>query len=274
MTPGPGFLAVALAAVSIATAASDGHAGTIGFRTDAEVSTGAGVDAKVTLTHTGDEVADDVSVSAQLLDRTMDGASVDSIAPGKSQVWNFHLFDEIPKGSYAIVLRTRYSDTNGYPFEVISSAVANVSVKPAARIFGNIDVPRLDVDGEVTATLTAKRPPERSGSFEARLVAPSGLQVTPERLPLVFDESGKATAEFRVRNLKLLTGTTVNIFGFVEGRHDGAPQVDTLRGNVRISTPAPRVNYSMFYQAAAAFLVLLVILEGVAWATGRPRTGE
>jgi len=274
MTARHPFPLAAIVALSLATAATDGAAGTIGFRTDAEVSTTAGVDAKVTLTHTGDEIADDISVSAHLLDKTMNGASVESLAPGKSHVWNFHLFDELPKGVYAIVLKTRYADANGYPFEVIGSANAAVGVKPAPRIFGSLDVPRLDVDGEVTATLIAKKPPERSGSFEARVVAPAGLEIKPDRVSLVFDDSGKATANFKVRNLKLLSGTTVNIFSFIDGTHAGSPQVDTIRGNVRITTPAPRVNYSMFYQAAAALFLLLVILEGFGWATGRPRAGE
>jgi len=269
MPPVGRFVVGFLVTAGIVAASTDCFAGTIGFRTDAEVTSGPGIDAKVTLTHTGDETADNVNMSAQLLDRKMDGTAVASMRPGQNQVWNFHLFDEIPKGVYAIVLRTRYSDTNGYPFEVISTADATVGVQPAPRIHGSLDVPRLSAGGEATAKLTARKPPERSGSFEVRLVAPAGLEVRPERLPLTFDASGKATADFRVRNLKLLAGTTVSIYGLITGTNAGLSQSDTIRGSVRIATPVPRVTFPMFYQAAAAVFLLLALLEGVAWASAR-----
>lgn len=253
--------------------ASPARAGTIGFRTDAKVTSGPGIDAEITLTHTGDEVADDVSVQAELLDRTVGGAPVDSMRPGQSEVWKLHLFDTLPRGVYSIVLRTRYADANGYPLEVVSLASSTLGVQPGPRIFGSLLVPRLTPDGEAVATLTAKRPPARDGAYEAQVVAPSGLEVEPKRVALDFDSSGKATAEFRVRNLKLLAGTSVNIFALITGAHDGFPQTDTIRGGVRITTPPPRLTSPMFYQLAGALFALLVILEAAFWISGRREAG-
>ena len=263
--------AAALTVLALATTPPDAIAGAIGFRPDAEVTAGPGIDAKVTLTHTGDESAKNVSIRAELLDRAIDGAAVASIAPGQSQVWNFHLFDEIPSGSYVVVLRIRYSDANGYPFEVVSTAAATVGVKPAPGILGSVEVPRLAVNGEVTARLTAKKHPARSGSFDVRLVAPSGLVLQPDRLTLDFDPSGKATASFRVRNRELLADTSVNVYALVSGTDAGFPQVDTIRGRVAIGAPLPRATYRMFYEAAASVALLALALEGIAWASARRR---
>jgi len=249
-------------------------AGSIGFRTDAEVTAGPGVDAKVTLTQTGDESAEAVSVSAELLGRTIEGDPVARVAPGQNHVWNFHLLDEIAKGVYAIALRARYTDANGYPFEVVSVAAATVRVTPAPRVFGSIEVPGVAVGGQSTAKLTAKRPPQRSGKFIARLVAPSGLEVKPERLELEFNEGGKATAHFQVRNLKLLAGTSVNIFAFIEGSDAGFPQTDTIRGTVSIGAAVSRSAKPRFYEAAAAVLILLALLEGLGWIAARRRSSE
>jgi hypothetical protein len=257
-----------MAASFVAFASARAEAGSIGFRTDAEVTAGPGVDAKITLTHTGDEAAADVSVSAELLGRTTDGEKIASIAPGQSQVWNFHLTDHIAPGVYAIALRARYSDANGYPFEVVSIANAPVGVKAAARVFGNIEVPRLPVGGEVTAHLTAKRPPGRSGTMDAEIVAPGGIDVQPERVTLSFDESGKARADFRIRNQRLLAGTSVNVFAFVTGIDAGFPQTDTIRGTVSISAASVQLSAPMFYEAAAAVMALLLVLEATAWARG------
>lgn len=249
--------------------ATPAHSGSIGFRTDAEVTAGSGVDLRVTLTHTGDEQAHDVVVLAELLDRRLEGRRIDAVNPGQSEVWNFHLFDEIPQGVYVVVLRTRYADSNGYPFETVSAATANVRVQPAPRIFGNVDVPPLGTGGEAVAKLTAKRPSQRSGDYEVRLVAPAGLEVKPQLARLVFDAGGRANVDFRVRNLKLLQGTTVNVFALVDGTADGHPQTDTIRAAVRITASTPAITSPMFYQSATATFLLLVVLEIFAWRNAR-----
>jgi hypothetical protein len=264
------FLPAVFIAATVALVAAPAGAGTIGFRTDAEVKAGPGADAKVTLTHTGDEAADDVMVRVELLDKAVDGEKIRSIPPGGSHVWQFHLADELPTGVYTVLIRVRYTDSNGYPFEVISTASATVGAKAAQRIFGNLQIPNLPSGGEVTATLEAKRPKERKGDFEASLAVPSGLHVTPERVVLSFSPEGKATASFRIRNLKLLTGTSVNVYGLVTGTGDGFPQTDGIRGTARIvASSSQRSGPPPFYRIAAGLFVLLIVLEGFWWITGR-----
>lgn len=258
-------MAAALATVPAA-------AGTIGFRTDVEVKAGPGVDAKVTMTHTGDEAATGVSVHAELLGRVVDGPEIPRVLPGASQEWNLHLADAAPRGNYAILLRTRYTDDNGYPFEVLSNAAASVGAKPAPRVFGSIDAPRLPVGGEVTAKVLAKKPAERSGDYEMRLVVPDGLEVTPTSVSVRFDESGKGSALFRVRNRRLLAGTSLNIFAVVHGQSDGLVQDDTIRGTISIGAAEVRVTAQMFYRLAGGIAALLALLEIAAWiAARRPR---
>jgi hypothetical protein len=253
-------VAVFVLAASVALA-PDARAGTIGFRTDAKVTAGPGIDVNVTLTHTGDEAASDVSVRAEMLDSAMDGERIDSIVPGGNHVWNLHLADQVPKGVYTIILRVQYADQNGYKFEIVSHAAAPVGVNPAAKIFGNIDVPRLVVDGEATAKLFVKKPPERSGTYEVRLVAPFGLKIEPDRMKLDFDDAGKTTLDFTVRNSSLLAGTSVNLYALITGSDPGFSQTDAIRGTVRISAAASRVTSPLFYEGAAAMFLLLVALE-------------
>lgn len=271
-TPLQRALTAALLGLATFLVAVDAYAGTIGFRTDAEVKAGPGVDAKITMTHTGDEDAEQISVSADLDGKVADGDEVPAMSPNQSHVWNLHLTDQQPRGIYAIVLRARYSDTNGYPFEVISLANVNVGKEPGSRIFGSLDVPPLNAGGgEGTATLVAKRPPDRTGDYEVRLVTPVGIEAEPDRVKLEFNEQNRATAKFRLKNTKLLVGTTVNIYGFVYGTHDGYPQTDAIRGTVRIAAAPTRSTPPKFYHWAGGAFALLVVLEGYAWMTGRRR---
>jgi hypothetical protein len=262
--------ATLLCAIALVAPVPAAIAGTIGFRTDAKVTAGPGIDVNVTLTHTGDEAATDVSVRAEMLETGIDGERIDAIAPGGSHAWNLHLADQVPKGVYTIVLRVQYADQNGYKFEIVSHAAAPVGAAPAPKISGTLDVPRLVVDGRANAKLFAKKPPERSGDYEVRLVAPAGLKLEPDRMKLVFDESGKATAEFEVRNSGLLAGTSVNLYALVTGNDPGFAQTDAIRGTVRISAAAARVTSPLFYESAAAVFLLLVALELYSRFSGRP----
>lgn len=246
-----------------------GSAGTIGFRTDVEVKAGPGIDAKVKITHTGDEAATGVSVHAELLGRITDGVEIPRVIPGGSEEWQLHLADEVPKGNYAIVLRTRYTDDNGYPFEVLSNATASVGAAPAPRVFGSIEAPRLPVGGEITARVLAKKPPARAGDYELRLVVPDGLEVTPSSATLAFDDTGKGVALFRIRNRRLLAGTSLNVFAIVHGSDHGLPQDDMIRGTVTIGAAEVRVAAATFYRVAAGLAALLVVLEIGAWLAAR-----
>lgn len=250
-----------IVALLLLSAASPAAAGSIGFRTDVEVRGGAAVDAKVTLTNTGDEPATDISVHADLDGRETSGPSVGTIAPGASHSWDLHLTDAPVPGVHAIVVKVRYSDANGYPFEVVSVSPLTAGVEPAPRLFGSIDIPRLAGTREETARLTLKRPARRSGDAQVRLVVPSGVIVEPERLEMHFDDAGKATASVRLRNESLLAGTTVNVYALAAADDPGFRQVDVIRGSAHIAASAMRVSKPRFYEAAAAVALLLLALE-------------
>jgi hypothetical protein len=249
------------AAVVLVLAPAPGLAGSIGFRTDIEVRSAAGIDATVTLTHTGDEAASDVSVHAEFDGKTVDGESVPSIPPSGTRKWDLHLADTARRGVHPVVLRVLYSDANGYPFEIVSVATATSGVEPAPRLFGSLDVPRLAGPREEPGRVTVKRPPGRTGDAEVRIVVPSGLTVEPERMRVSFDERGRATAAFRIRNDKLLAGTTVNIYALATADDAGFPQADTIRSTVNITASSMRIAKPRFYEAAAAMAALLLLLE-------------
>lgn len=256
---------VAVAALAVLASVEATLAGSIGFRIDTEVKSGPGIDAKVTLTHTGDEAASDVNVTVEMLDRSASGTALAKVLPGQSQTWDLHLFDRIENGAYVLVVRAAYADANGYPFEVVSTAPATVGGKAEPRVTGSLQPPKLTVDGSGTARLTLRKPLTRQGSFEARLVGPGGLEIQPERIPIDFDAKGDASAAFKMRNRKLLPGTSVNVYALVTGTGPDARQTDIIRGTVRIGAAVPRLTYEFFYQAAGAVALLLLLLELVAW---------
>ncbi|MBI5505684.1 MAG: hypothetical protein HY899_12865 [Deltaproteobacteria bacterium] len=238
------------------------YAGSIGFRIDTDVDTGAGLSVRVALTQTGDEAAIDVAPAVEFLDERRSGEPLARFQPNQSHVWDIRLRDQpLAPGSYAVVVRVRYSDTNGYPFEITSVAPATPGGKAGPRITGAFVVPGVPVGGDIEGKLNLKRPEGRSGTFEGVLISPRGLSLTPARFPIAFDHAGNATVDLSLQNDKLLAGTSVNLFALVSGDQGGYHQTDTLRGTIRIVPAKSPLSATTFYRAAGAAAGLLLVLE-------------
>lgn len=238
------------------------HAGSIGFRVDTDVDTRAGLSVKITLTQTGDEAASDVVPTVEFLDQHMSGDPIARFQPNQSHVWEIRLRDQpLTPGAYAVVVRVRYADANGYPFEITSVAPATPGGKAGPRVTGAFVVSGVPVGGNAEGKLNLKRPQGRSGVFEGTLISPRGLRLTPARFPIVFDENGNATIEVSLHNDKLLAGTSVNLFALVSGDQAGVHQTDTVRGTIRVVAALSALSAMTFYRAAAAAAGLLVVLE-------------
>jgi hypothetical protein len=238
-------------------------AGTIGFRIDAEVRAGERIEVKVTATHTGDEAATEVQPEISLFDRVEIGEKLPTLAAGANRVWQMTLpGPPMPKGAYTVVIRLKYADLNGYPFEALSTVQALVSAKAGSKVSGAFRLPKLPPKGSSKATLALRRPQARSSStFEGSVVAPSGVEIAPATFPITFDAAGNASVELSVSNKKLLPGTSVNLFALVTGDDNGLKQTDTIRGTLSIGAAEKKVSKVTFYGAAGAVAALWALLE-------------
>ncbi|HYC57615.1 MAG TPA: hypothetical protein VEL28_21965 [Candidatus Binatia bacterium] len=239
------------------------HAGTIGFRIDAEVTAGEEVAVKVTATHTGDEAATEVYPEIALFERTQLGEKLPTMAAGSNHVWNMKLpGPPLPKGAYVVTIRLKYADLNGYPFEALSTVNALVSAKAGSKVSGAFRVAKMTPNGKSIGTLTLRRPAARkSSTFEGSILAPSGLEVSPSTFPVAFDDAGNASVELSLHNRKLLAGTSINVFALITGNDNGLRQTDTIRGTVSVGAAPNPVSKVTFYGAAAVVAGLGLLLE-------------
>jgi len=259
----PTRLCSTVALLWIVSGTATAEAGSIGFRVDTDIDTTVGLSVKVTLTQTGNEAASDVAATVEFLDRATTGSPVARFDPGQNHVWEMRLRDEpLPPGAYAVVVRVRYSDANGYPFEITSVAPAVTGGNSGPRVTGAFVLPKVPANGDADGTLELKKPENgRSGPFEGVLVAPRGLRMTPARFPIEFDHDGKATIKVSLENDKLLAGTSVNLFALISNDQFGVHQTDTVRGTLRVIPAESLLSAATFYRAAAAVAGLLVVLE-------------
>lgn len=238
------------------------QAGSIGFRVDTDVDSQSGLSVKVTLTQTGDEAACDVAPTVEFLDERQSGDPIAKLEPKASRTWEMRLRDRpLTPGAYVVVVRVRYADANGYPFEITSVAPVTAGGKAGARITGTFALAKIPVDGDAEGKLSLQRPKGRSGTFEGVLVSPRGLRVEPASFPIEFDSDGKATIDISMENDKLLAGTSVNLFALVSNDQFGVHQTDTVRGTVRVVARENVLSAHTFYWAAAAAAGLLIVLE-------------
>lgn len=238
------------------------EAGSIGFRVDTTVHARDILRLEISLTHTGNEAASDVSPQVEINGQTVDGDVLPVFAPQATQSWTLE-FDPspVPSGIDAAVVRIRYSDLNGYPFEVISIAPVNTGAKATPAVRGNFRVAPIPENGSKRASLTLNAPKGRSGSYNVRVIAPGGLTVgaDPTDLELV---AGKPTSlSIPLTNKNLLVGTAVNVYAVIRASGGGPAQTDTIQGLVRITAPREILTTALILQVAGILTALLLILE-------------
>lgn len=259
---------VAALLITLATSAATprpAFAGTIGFRVNATVTAAAEIQVELSIDHTGNEAAINVQPVVELEGQSVAGSMLATMAPETTETWHVSLKrEDLVEGSYIAIIRVRYADTNGYPFEIL--ATANVKIgnpKTLARIRGNMKTAAIPENGSALSTLTVEASKNRAGKVDVQIVVPSGLQLSRDSIRLDMSKDLKKEVQLTVTNKSLLLGTSVNIFALVSNRDGATRQTDLIRGNVRISRAIERLTTRLLLQVSALLTVLLITLESL-----------
>jgi hypothetical protein len=253
---------VTLLLVASLALAPDAGAGTIGFKITASVTTGPGVRVVIELANTGDEAAIDVTPIALLGDRSARSPAVREIAANASHRFELEVQKEdLPPGSYVLVNRVQYEDSNGYPFEVLAATPFDVSTTRRRPVIGTITAPTLGGSGSVEGRAVFRAPSDRGRRYEVTFLSPRGIRMSPERHELEATADGSLEVPFSVQNVSLLTGNSAAVFALVRSLDETPPQTDLIRGNVRALAVADRLETRDFFAVIGLLLVTLVALE-------------
>jgi len=180
-------------------------AGTISIVLATRVLVGASsVRVELDLRNQGDEAALNVVPTVEFQGRVVPGDTRSSLAPLSRQTVTFDVpFDGAasPRGVWPALVRVRWTDASGHPFEAIHVDLARFGESSAASAVG-IDVPDARVDTETTIRARIDRGGV-DGPIRLGFATPTGVIVTPR---IVTIEAG---ADSTVALTIVTTGATV-----------------------------------------------------------------
>jgi hypothetical protein len=259
----PATVALAIISALVCCPGRTAFAGTIGFRVNATVTVAEQIDMAISIEHTGDEAALEVHPIVELEGQSAAGTPIQSLAPDGAETWNLTLAREgLRKGVYIAVIRVRYADGNGYPFEILATASVVVDQgKSSNRVRGSLRTQAVPQNSSAASVLTLETPKGRSGYSDVQIVMPSGLSVRPDSFRVDFSDTKKHVFDLTVTNKNLLLGTSVNVFALVTSSNGASSQTDLIRGNVRVTRAVERLTTKLLLQTALALSFLLVSLE-------------
>ena len=253
-------------------------AGTIGFTIRSTVDSHDGLKVVLEIKNTGNEAAFAVRPTVHFRDERAAGSARKEVAPNASHTWTLPILEhEPPTGSHVVLVRLRYEDSNGYPFEVLATAPFAHGAAPKPQVGGALQFPAVRQNSAARGTLKLTFPKARGDRFEVRIALPNGLNSPRTSHSIVPDASRRASIPIDVRNVTLLEGTVVNAFALITSTDEDRPQTDVVQGTIRITAPASTFGAQMFFQLLAALVVYLLALEVISGFRPRlqvPETGD
>jgi hypothetical protein len=199
-------------------------AGTISISLATRVTPAAtAVRVELDLRNGGDEAARDLTPTIEFQGRIVAGSALATLDPASSQTVSFDvpLAGTVPpRGGWPVLVRVRYTDAGGYPFEAIHVDLARfgeVSAAPDVRL----TVPDARVETETTIQARIDR-----GAFDGPIrlgfATPAGVIVTPRIVTLEPDADATVPLTVAVAGATLtsrLPLVTMAEFDTVDGHH-------------------------------------------------------
>ena len=123
-------------------AAAPAASGTIAFQISSTVDHGDKVELQLTIKNKGDETAFAVRPTAVFMGASGKAQDSRNIGVDKDERWDILLQDKAPaSGSFVVLVKIAYEDSNGYPFEVLSLAPFSTQTGQKSNAQGGRKVP-------------------------------------------------------------------------------------------------------------------------------------
>jgi hypothetical protein len=263
---GPKAAALALFLGLSTLAAAPAASGTIAFQISSTVDHGDKVELQLTIKNNGDETAFAVRPTAVFMGASGKAQDSRNIGVDKDERWDILLQDKAPaNGSFVVLLKIAYEDSNGYPFEVLSLAPFSNADGKKRRVSGSLQRVLLDDKEWHDATLTVVYPSEHNSDSTVRIALPSTIQ-GKNLVHKVKAASGRVVRlGFQLRNDTILPGSNVPIYATVESVVNGFAQTDVIRGSISVPVAsAASLELPGLAELAALALLIFIALQLVA----------
>ena len=207
----------------------------------------------------GDEPAYNVQFIADI-----DGKKATSEVKQRLEVDEKFVFDKLvknpleKKGTYPLILTTKYEDANGYPFSAISVSTFANKEASISEIAAKLEAIELSDKGIMK--LTVKNTGKTEKDLNIRLVTAKELTINNDEFELNLASKEEKTIEFEIESFSALPGSTYPIYSVIEYEEDDMHFTESGNGTVRVVEKKGIFNNQILL--ISALVVLLVVFIG------------
>lgn len=226
-----------------------------------EKVTGGNITMVLTAANSGDEPANDVQLSLLL----PDGFSSAPIQAGMMEPNRPFSgeFAVIPVGSpnpgiYPVVLKTRYTDANTYPFSTVSPAYLKYGSSTPTMLRGHIGNLSLSGQNEEALEVSFDNLDEKPHDVLVRLRIPDEIKAQEDSKVLTIGPKDSGKAVFRLKSFGALPDSGYIVFASGEYDDGGLHYSSVASGMIRIVREEDNSSFQAPTWLPAAALVLLV----------------
>lgn len=212
------------------------------------------------ITNAGDESAYKVQVSLEAQGHFIVLPTIDQIGAAEQKTIAATLpVGEVAPGSYTAILRTRYTDFNGYQFSTVTVVPVSKWVSPPSPVSALMTAGEITSSGEIRIRVTNLS--RRISPVRVRVVAPDELMVSPPEIRLrLQNEQEEEQVRFTVRNASALPGSVYAVFAVLDTDVQDLHASTTVSARIPILAPGGMPSSPFIIAGLAATPIILLAL--------------
>lgn len=199
------------------------------------------------ITNNGDEPAYQVQVSVEGEGRTVSLPAIEHIGINEQKTIAATLpVGPLTSGSYSVIIRTRYIDSNGYPFSTVTVAPASKWTNVISPVVAVLEVRELLLSTHLLVRTTNMG--RRASDIRLRIAAPEDLIIDPPEVRFRLQGGQEEQVSFVVRNGFALPGSSYAVYAILDSR------MQNLHASTAFATQVP-----ILARGTSGFTPLLIL---------------
>ncbi len=210
----------------------------------------------VTTRNIGNEPAYNLQLVTTFLNETLENGIKDVLVPNKKYLLNYSFdLDKINNGTYPLIVKAHYKDSNGYKFSTVSLNSVIVGKSFASELVGKVSDIRLSKESFLIAKV--RNSDKDKHTVKATLVLPQ--EISSEKTIEIFTLSSNEEKElkFKIKNFSALKDSSYAVYILLEYDKGLKHITDYLNTNVII---VDSENYSKLDKLSLFLMISLVLL--------------
>lgn len=209
----------------------------------------------VVIVNLGDEPAHNIRINAQIGGKKLSGQLKSILRINEKHREELTMTVDFKKpGRYPVIVTVEYTDTNLYPFSVLSVGYLNYKKPLEARVAGILSELTLTHKGRLNVTVNNTDLVERK--IYVQVVASKEFITPAPKDGIVIGSGTEKTIYFDIKNISALLGSDYPVFAIISYEDDRYFYSNISAGNIKIE----RERFFTIYNKPLIILLIIILI--------------